>query len=162
MCSRASPHWSPLVFINQVPAVSNLHEEASCPNTQYSLMSQALEKLPLPMRLSIPTIASFPHPLPQPLCPLYGDLLGVLTSLKCRIHEVDVLEDCSHSSLTKSLKNEGLPVEGESETRMMTRGSIILPQRVIQREETAVWILTKLPPTLQLPVTWLLLTQMNP
>ena len=26
----------------------------------------------------------------------------------------------------------------------------------------AVWILTKLPPTLQLPVTWLLLTQMNP
>ena len=26
----------------------------------------------------------------------------------------------------------------------------------------AVWILTKLPPALQLPVTWLLLTQMNP
>ena len=26
----------------------------------------------------------------------------------------------------------------------------------------AVWILTKLPPTLQLPVTWLLLIQMNP
>lgn len=98
------PHWSPLVFINQVPAVSSLHEEASCPNTQYSLMSQALEKTAPAMRLSILNNSILSHPLPQPLCPVYGDLLGVLTSPQNAGFMKLPCWRIAHTSLTKSLK----------------------------------------------------------
>ena len=121
--SRArGPHWSPLVFINQVPAVSNLHEEASCPNTQYSLMSQALEKTAPPMRLSILNNSILSHPITSAsVSTLWGFVGCSDISPKCRIHEADVLEDCSHLTHKVAKINEGLPVEGESETRMMTR-----------------------------------------
>ena len=121
------------VFIIQAPAVSSLHREAKFPKHQYSLMSRALEKTGLPpVQLSLLNNSIFSHPLPQPLCPVYGYLLDVLTSHKNADFMKLMCWRIVHTPVTKTLIHEDLTVGEENETRTMTQAPIILPKRIVQ------------------------------